>query len=169
MSELRLIDLPMPVLRALAAGDLAVAETLIGVPIPAELAGQEDIWRFMINLLTEHPENAGWTMHALALGEVIVGNAGFKGAPDDDGEVELGYGIETDQRRRGYAVGAVNLLLARAAREATVSSVVAVIDPDNVASIGVVTKAGLLPAGERVHDRHGRRLLFRHVPPASLT
>jgi ribosomal-protein-alanine N-acetyltransferase len=162
-SDLRMIDLPMPVLRALAHGDVAAAEALIGVPIPAEFAGHTDIWQYMIRLLTERPASAGWTMHALVLDDVIVGNAGFKGAPDQRGEVELGYGIETDQRRKGYAVRAVELLLARAAREPAVSSVLAIINPDNDASIGVITKAGFEPDGERIHERWGRQLRFTYV------
>jgi ribosomal-protein-alanine N-acetyltransferase len=164
MTGLRLVALPMPVLRALLAGDVSTAERLVGLPIPAELAGHLDIWRYMITLLTERPDNAGWTMNALVMDDRIVGNAGFKGAPDASGEVELGYGILTDQRRRGHAVGAVGLLLDRAAREPSVSSVVATIAPDNAASVAVITRAGFEPAGDRMHPRWGRQLVFRRAP-----
>lgn len=162
MNGLRLIDLPLPVLHALADRDVATAEDLIGVPIPDEFAGHLDIWLFMITLLTGRPENSGWTMNALVLNDVIIGNAGFKGAPDQHGEVEVGYGILTDHRGRGHAVAAVALLLDLAAGDPRVSSVRATIRPDNTASLAVITRAGFTPAGDRIHERWGRQLVFCH-------
>ncbi len=158
--SVRLVDLPLPVLLALRDGDVATAEGLIGLPIPPEFAGHTDIWTFMITLLDGHPENATWTMNAVVRGDEIVGNAGFKGAPDEHGEIELGYGILTAHRRQGLAVAAARLLLARAASEPTVTRVLATIQPDNAASIGVITQAGFTPDGDRIHPRRGRQLRF---------
>jgi ribosomal-protein-alanine N-acetyltransferase len=158
--NLRLVDLSLPVVLALRDSDVATAEGLIGLPIPAELAGHIDIWTFMVSLLDGRPANAGWTMNALVRDDEIVGNAGFKGAPDHHGEIELGYGILTTHRRQGLAVGAARLLLERAEREPTVTRVLATINPDNAASIGVITKAGFQPDGDRIHPQWGRRLRF---------
>jgi ribosomal-protein-alanine N-acetyltransferase len=162
----RLVALPLPVLRSLAAGDVAAAEESIGLAMPAEFSGHLDIWHYMISLLDGRPENTGWTMSAVALDDEIVGNAGFKGAPDRSGEVEIGYGILTARRRQGLAVAAAGLLLDRAAREPSVTSVLATIAPDNLASVGVVTKAGFRADGDRLHPRWGRQLVFRRPPPA---
>ena len=41
-----------------------------------------------------------------------VGVAGFKGPPDDVGEVEIGYSIVASEQRRGYCSEAVDALLA---------------------------------------------------------
>lgn len=158
--NLRLVDLPMPVLLALRDGDSPTAERLLSLPIPAEFAAHTDIWTFMISLLDGRPGNATWTMNALVRDDEIVGNAGFKGAPDERGEVELGYSILTAHRRQGLAVAATRLLLERAEREPTVTRVLATIDPGNAASIGVVTKAGFRPDGDHMHPRWGRQLRF---------
>jgi ribosomal-protein-alanine N-acetyltransferase len=158
--NVRLIDLPLPVMLALRDGDVAKAERLVGLPIPAEFAERTDIWTFMVTLLDGRPENATWTMNAVVRDDEIVGNAGFKGAPDDEGEIELGYGILTAHRRQGLAVAAARLLLTRAEREPTVTRVMATIDPDNSASIGVITKVGFTPDGDRIHPRWGRQLRF---------
>jgi ribosomal-protein-alanine N-acetyltransferase len=40
--------------------------------------------------------------------------------------------------------------------------VIARINPDNLASIGVVTKAGFVPDGEHLSPRSGRQLQFAH-------
>lgn len=166
-SRLRLVDLPLPVLVALRDGDVRAAESKIGLEIPEDFSEQVDVWTFMVNLLDGHPEHQGWTMQALALDDEIVGNAGFKGAPDRGGEVEIGYGIRGSHRRRGHALGAVRLLLKRAAREPDVTSICAVIDPDNAASIAVITRSGFEPAGDRIHERWGRQLIFRRTPPGT--
>jgi RimJ/RimL family protein N-acetyltransferase len=159
--SVRLVDLPLPVLRALCDGDVgSAASRLIGLPIPEEFAGRTEIWTFMVTLLDGRPENAGWTMNALVRDGQIVGNAGFKGAPNEAGEIEIGYGILTAHRRQGLAVAATRLLLERAAREPSVTRVLATIDPDNAASIGVITKAGFEPNGDLIHPRWGRQLCF---------
>lgn len=38
-------------------------------------------------------------MNAIVRGDTIVGNAGFKGAPNALGDVELGYTVLTEHRR----------------------------------------------------------------------
>jgi ribosomal-protein-alanine N-acetyltransferase len=162
--NVRLIDMPLPVMLALRDGDVPAAERLLGVPVPEEFAGLNDIWTFMVTLLDGRPENATWTMNAVVRDDEIVGNAGFKGAPDERGEIELGYGILTVHRRQGLAVAAAGLLLERARREPSVTRVLATINPDNAASIGVITKAGFSPNGERVHPRWGRQLCFVTTP-----
>ena len=72
-----------------------------------------------------------------------------------DGEIELGYRILTAHRRQGLALAAAGLMVARADREPAVTRVLATISPDNVASIGVITKAGFIPDGDRMHPAVG--------------
>ena len=157
---LRLVDLPLPVMLALRDGEMTTAERLIGLRVPPEFAAQTDIWKFMVTLLDGRPENATWTMHALVRDDEIVGNAGFKGAPDEHGEIELGYRVLTAHRRQGLALSAARLLVERAKQEPAVTRVLATISPDNAASIGVITKAGFIPDGDRMHPRWGRQLRF---------
>jgi RimJ/RimL family protein N-acetyltransferase len=40
--------------------------------------------------------------------------------------------------------------------------VITTIRPDNAASIAVSVSAGFAPAGDRIHERWGRQLVFRH-------
>jgi ribosomal-protein-alanine N-acetyltransferase len=165
----RLQRLTLPAFEALAGGDVAAAEHIVGLALPAEFAAQTDIWAYMITLLAEHPENDDWVMQAVVHDGVAIGNAGFKGAPDA-GQVELGYRISSTHRRHGHAASAVRLLLDRAEREPDVETVIATIDPANEASIAVATASGFTPDGDRMHPRWGRQLVFRHdvrSPPTS--
>jgi ribosomal-protein-alanine N-acetyltransferase len=160
MSDLRLVPLTPAVFHALAGGDVASAEDLLGLPVPDDFAGTVDIWAFMLRLLEQHPANADWAMRAVVVGsDTIVGNAGFKGAPAA-GQVELGYRISPGHRRRGHAVHAVRLLLDHARREPTVDRVIARIAPENHASVRVVTAAGFVPDGQWTSPRWGRQLQY---------
>ncbi|MFI5426452.1 GNAT family N-acetyltransferase [Aeromicrobium sp. UC242_57] len=163
----RLLRLPPAVFTSLAAEDPATAERVLGLPVPAEFAGTTDIWRFMDALVTADTQNADWAMQAVLEDGVIVGNAGFKGAPAG-GTVELGYRISSQYRRRGLAVSAVALLLDEARRDARVDLVIARISPDNFASIGVITRSGFNRLEDHQHPRWGRQVQFGY-PLAPVT
>ena len=74
---------------------------------------------------------------------IAVGIAEYKGAPNDDGVVEVGYSVLRQFRRRGYASEAVAALIGRAFRDPPVSRVAAETYPHPAASIGVMLKNGL--------------------------
>ena len=158
---LRLVQLSLPVFEALAAEKVDEAERLTGLTMSEWFAERLEIWHYMITLLDGRPENADWLMQAVVLGDDVIGNAGFKGAPHD-AQVELGYSIAPEHRRRGHASTVVGLLLDRAQRDGQIDRVIARIDPDNQASIGVVTKAGFVPDGDYLSPRSGLQLQFAH-------
>lgn len=72
---------------------------------------------------------------------LLVGGVGFKGAPDDAGVVEIGYGLAPEARGRGLATEAVVGLLEHA-RDQGARVVRAEIDADNAPSRAVVERAG---------------------------
>lgn len=160
--SVRLVTLSPAVFVALAGGHRHVAEELTGLSMSPWFADRIEIWEYMLTLLDERPDNAAWLMQAVVLGpDEVIGNAGFKGHPVN-GQVELGYSIAPQHRRRGRASAVVRLLLDRARSEPLVERVIARIQPGNTASIGVVTKAGFVPDGEYVSPRSGRQLQFAH-------
>lgn len=55
----------------------------------------------------------------------IVGDAGFKGKPDQEGAVDLGYGIVDSARRKGYAVEAGEALISWAFKQQQVKVITA--------------------------------------------
>lgn len=152
----RLIDLTVPILEALAGGEVTSAEAALRVAVPPDFAAETGKWEFFAS--------SGWPIHAVVRDDTIVGDAGFKGAPDSAGAVEIGYAILEPQRRRGYATAAVRLLLDIAAAEPNARLVRAVINPDNAASIAVVTRTGFTQHGEVMDPQEGRHLLFTRPP-----
>lgn len=90
----------------------------------------------------------------------VVGGCGFKDAPQA-GCVEIGYGVSPEARGQGLATAAVYRLLSLAFESDEVCSVLAQVNPDNLASTRVVTKAGFVPGGLQ-QDAEGEWLLQWH-------
>jgi RimJ/RimL family protein N-acetyltransferase len=78
---------------------------------------------------------------------LAIGGVGCKGAPDDAGRVEIGYGLADSARGQGYATEAVRGLI-HWLRDQGVGEVIAECDPDNVASIAVLRRCGFSPPGD---------------------
>jgi RimJ/RimL family protein N-acetyltransferase len=89
-----------------------------------------------------------------------VGRAGFHGPPDDAGMVEVGYSIDPDRRRRGYARATLAYLLDRAGREPDVRAVRASIGPDNEPSLNLVRQFGFVEVGEQWDDEDGLEIVY---------
>jgi RimJ/RimL family protein N-acetyltransferase len=74
--------------------------------------------------------------------------------------VEVGYSIDPQFRRQGYARAALRALLARAEGEAAVRTFRATISPDNVASRDLVLAHGLVEVGEQMDDEDGLEIIY---------
>jgi RimJ/RimL family protein N-acetyltransferase len=106
--------------------------------------------------LADYPEQTGEGTFLVLRDGVVVGDVGWFGPPDEDGECEIGYGLAPSVRRQGVATAAVQLLvdwvLAQGAR-----SVRAEVLPDNAASLALLARLGFADLGERA----GHRVLVR--------
>lgn len=78
-----------------------------------------------------------------------VGDAGFHGPPNAEGELELGYAVVPVARGKGYARDAVELLIAWAGRQPGVRSFTARVEPGNTASERLLDLLGFVRDGDR--------------------
>lgn len=105
-------------------------------------------YRQMLQGALDHPDR--WEWYAIWIIErkdgLKVGELCFKGL-NDDGSVEIGYGIFNEYQGNGYATEAVDAMVSWALRQPGVMRVEAEIEPDNKASKHVLQKCGFLPTG----------------------
>lgn len=85
----------------------------------------------------------------------VIGHAGFKGPPDEDGMVEIGYGIVPGYQGRGYATEAAAAVVAFAFGTGRVRLVRAHTLPTPNASTRVLAKCGFERSGEVVDPEDG--------------
>jgi len=98
----------------------------------------------MFNDLSDAPSSFGWHAWVVAdkaTGEVL-GDAGFKGPPDETGAVEMGFSILPEHRGRGYAKEAVRALLDHAFASGRVRTIIAECEEGNLASSRALTGSG---------------------------
>lgn len=160
--SVRLVRLTAPTIDALAAGDLDTARAASDVPLSDFLAGEtcRRVWRYRSEQLDADPAEADWVTRVVMVDGTVVGRAGFHGAPDEAGMVEVGYEIDPVHRRRGYARAALLILLDVARAEPGVSTLRATISPDNDASRSLVVQHGLVENGEQWDDEDGLEIIF---------
>ena len=142
-------------------GDLRTARLVLHPIRPDEAArivagapGPDDRWhpeypfedeleplRSLAGATLPHPVFTLFQVREAASG-LAVGGIGFFGPPDDDGAVEIGYGLVAGARGRGLATEAV-LAAVRLAGEHGAALLRADTTPRNRASQRVLQKAGL--------------------------
>ncbi len=82
-----------------------------------------------------------------------AGLIGFKGTPDNNGEVEIGYGIDPSWRNQGFTTEAAKLLVDWALEQENCQAVTAWSDKENVASARVLQKVGM-HLGRETEDQY---------------
>jgi RimJ/RimL family protein N-acetyltransferase len=152
---------PPELLHRLATGD---AGGLPGEFCRPYLSSAEalPIWRIRSAQIRESPHAAPWITRVLVDPRIgrIVGMAGFHGPPDEGGMVEVGYQVDPELRRRGYARRALEILLSVAHDSPDVHVVRATISPDNVASLALVADYGFTMTGEQWDEEDGLEIIF---------
>jgi [ribosomal protein S5]-alanine N-acetyltransferase len=85
----------------------------------------------------------------------VIGTAGFKGPPTDDGIVEIAYGIAPEHQGKGYATEAAHALVDYALASGRVRIVRAHTLPEENASTRVLAKCGFRRVGEVIDPEDG--------------
>jgi [ribosomal protein S5]-alanine N-acetyltransferase len=114
---------------------------------PAHNDADTRVW--MRSLIEDFPSETGFAGWYIIAGDRLVGNCGFKGPPDDQGHVEIGYAVLAADQRRGIATKAARLLIEQAFADTRVTAVLAETLADNPRSQAVLRKCGFVATGER--------------------
>lgn len=146
-------------MHALAAGDLAGARRSSALPLSEYFGRVENrgIWIRRSKQVNTDPASEPWiTGIVLDLQrQQTVGRAGYHGPPDERGMVEVGYEIDPEFRRKGYAKAALEILLDRAWRNPEVKVVRA-----SIASNNLLRPYGFSKVGEEIDPEDGLEYQF---------
>lgn len=104
-----------------------------------------EMLNLMLGLNGSEEWGSDWKI-SLKSGEAI-GGIGFKGLPDADGIVEIGYGIDEAYRQQGYATEAVGGMVKWVRKENGVKYITAQTDPHNKISQKVLLANGFFRDG----------------------
>jgi RimJ/RimL family protein N-acetyltransferase len=153
--RLLLEPISVPMIEAVARGDWAELERLAMAIGPIVRPGPELIHRgfgWSVDRIRRNPEWRLWGDRLLIAREGerrILGSVVFHGHPGEDGDAEIGYGIEESAQGRGLATEATRACVEWALRQPAVLTVSATTHPLNRASIRVLEKVGMRRVGTR--------------------
>jgi RimJ/RimL family protein N-acetyltransferase len=131
---------------------------LLSAAVPAEWPpplNDNSTLGWILNFMASHPDATGWSMWYFVLNSagparVAIGLGGFRGAPMEDGVVEVGYSLLEEYQRNGFATEATNELVRWAFDHPAVRRVAAETYPHLRQSIRVLEKSGFSYIGENV-------------------
>ena len=93
----------------------------------------------------------------------IIGSTSFHGAPDSDGMIEIGLGIETDYQNQGFAREALLGMWRWAVAFPEVRTLRYTVSPDNQASIAVINYFGFEFKGQQMDEVDGPENIYEMV------
>lgn len=160
-------------MQALVARDLATAAAELDAPVPADLPDElANFLQYRLGQLAADPSIRPWLGRAMIQTHPdgrreMVGTIGFHGPPDDADRLEVGYRVQAEHRRQGYAREAVQALFDWANREHGIRRFVASISPTNDPSLSLTRGLGFVRTGEHMDDIDGLEHEFEADWPPS--
>jgi RimJ/RimL family protein N-acetyltransferase len=111
-----------------------------------------------LDMLRSSPEPDVW-LHGFALLDrnegLVVGNTAFVGPPNEEGLVEIAYGVVPSFEGRGYGTQAAKALTEFAFADERVTTVIAHTLPEENASTRILEKSAFVFAGDFEHPEDG--------------
>ena len=143
-------------LNALLQSEQALAD-LLGVEMAENWLVFPEAPPFALQMLESNPQMLRWGMHLFLKKDEnkIVGNGGFKGVPDENGMVEIGYAISPVYESQGLATEAARGMIEYAFSWANVQMVDAHTLAEENASVKVLRKCGMTRIAEKHDEEDG--------------
>lgn len=147
----------------------------MGAAVPVWMSNEmANFARLRLAQLKSDPSIRQWLGRAMVLTDSdgrrrVIGSIGFHGPPNAEGKAEIGYRVDPEFRRRGYAREAIRALFDWAYRERGIENFVASISPTNEPSLRLAAEFGFVQVGEQMDEIDGLELVFetRWPPPAA--
>jgi ribosomal-protein-alanine N-acetyltransferase len=144
--RLDVIPCSLRIAQAIAA-DKSKIETILAVRVPDDWPAQDlaEFLPFHAQQLEADPSLLGWGVWLMihATERVAIGDVGFKGKPDYEGTVEIGYSVIPAYRNQGFASEAAQALVDWVFTQQGVKKIIAECSDDNAPSIRVLQKLGM--------------------------
>ena len=145
-------------LEALGAEDWPTLSGLLGgVDIAENWTHFPEALIWMRDYLREHPDQADWWSYFIVhrTDVRLIGTAGYKGPPELDGMVEIGYEIADAYQGRGLATETARALVEHAFGRGGVKAVCAHTLGEENASVSVLRKLGFVFVEEKIDLEDG--------------
>ena len=164
--HLELRELTADALKQMLAGHKQVCGATLPGSWPDEEPDERSMLEYFLGRVEEDPTVAPWSIRMMirTSDRVMIGHIGFHGPPAD-GFLEPGYTVFEPYRRSGYAIEAIEALLAAAHESHGVERFRVAISAANAPSLALATRVGFTFVGERVGDDGDVEILYERNWP----
>lgn len=155
--RLRLISASADMLRAALRDD-----SELGGMLSARVAAEwtefgAPVFDYVLKQLEAHPEQQDWWTYFPVTRNhpTLIGSGGYKGPPDEDGFVEIGYEIAPTYRNHGFATEMARTLIDHAFSHPGVQGILAHTLAEKNASVAVLSHSGFQKSDELPDEEEG--------------
>ncbi|OZI08773.1 GNAT family N-acetyltransferase [Siphonobacter sp. BAB-5385] len=155
-SRLRLLACDLTLWEAVLAGNNVLSQ-VIGANVPRRWSENTDAFPAFYQQVKKDPSLEKWGAHLIIYRpeNLLIGSCGYKGQPNDQGVVEIGYEIKISHRDRGLATEAANALVDYAFTFPEVHTIVAHTHAEENSSAKVLGKVGFQKKTEVLDPEEG--------------
>ena len=90
----------------------------------------------------------------------VVGSAGFHDFPDENGMIEIGFGIVPEKQNQGFGMELLLGMWGMICKRSDVKILRYTVAPDNEPSMHIINKLGFTKVGEQMDPEDGLELIF---------
>ena len=157
-SRLQILPCSLQYFEALLQGNDVLGE-LLSIDIPEYWTEYPEMVLVAYDKLRNDPSMLGWFFYLVVhrLDRRLIGAGGFKGRPNEEGIVEIGYEIAAAYREQGYGTELAEALIRFAFGHTYVNKLVAHTEEEYNASVKILQKSGMHFVGE-ISDKEDDQL-----------
>jgi ribosomal-protein-alanine N-acetyltransferase len=117
---------------------------------------------YRINQVRKDPEVAKYLLRVAILKQSmeIIGSAGFHNLPDENGMIEIGFGIDPTFQNKGYGKQLLHGMWNWVVKEPGVQTLRYTVSPDNLVSQHIIKKLGFNLVGEQIDEKDGLEQIY---------
>ena len=118
--------------------------------------------RFRIPRVKKNPEFAeiGLVLAISKSENILVGSAGFHDFPNENGMIEIGFGIVSERQNLGLGVELLRGMWKMILNYPNVKILRYTVSPTNEPSMHIINKLGFAKVGEQIDEEDGLELIF---------
>ena len=113
--------------------------------------------KYRLPRIRQNPEYAKYLLRVAVLKDnpIIIASAGFHDAPDSDGMIEIGFGVDKRYQGRGFGQEILHGMWSWVANDPQVKTLRYTVSPDNLISQHIIKKLGFKYKGQQIDEVDG--------------
>jgi len=113
--------------------------------------------KYRLPRIRQNPEYAKYLLRVAVLKDnpIIIASAGFHDAPDNDGMIEIGFGVDKKYQGRGFGQELLHGMWSWVVNDPLVKTLRYTVSPDNLISQHIIKKLGFKHNGQQIDEVDG--------------